>query len=249
MVREGDHIAGLVEEALSKEGLKPKYGDIFVVSEKVVAKSQGRVIELNEIEPSERAEKLAGVTGKDPRLVEVILGQSKEVLYAGKDFILTETRDGLVCANAGVDQSNLEEGRAKLLPSYPHKSAEEIRAELEEFYGLKLAVIIADSMGRSFRRGSVGIALGSSGVVPLVDRRGERDLYHRELEVTRVAQADNIASMGNLVMGEGSEGIPVVMVRGLEALGEGKAKELVRGENEDIAIKCLKRFNKAGAQR
>ncbi|NOZ59239.1 MAG: coenzyme F420-0:L-glutamate ligase [Euryarchaeota archaeon] len=233
-VREGDDVAGLILRALQEQELDLEDGDVVVVTEKIVARAEGREVELDNVEPSAEARRLAEVTGKDPRVVQLILNEAREVLAAGENFIIVETRHGFVCANAGIDQSNVEEGRAKLLPLDPDRSAREIRRALEEATGRRLGVVIADSFGRSFRLGSVGVAIGCSGIVALLDRRGERDLLGRELKVTRVAVADCIASAANLVMGEGSEGIPVAIVRGTKVLGEGRARDLIRPKESDV---------------
>jgi coenzyme F420-0:L-glutamate ligase/coenzyme F420-1:gamma-L-glutamate ligase len=233
-VREGDDVAGLILRALKERGLGLRDGDVVVVTEKIVARAEGREVELDSVVPSTEAQRLAEITGKDPRVVQLILDESREVLAVGENFIIVETRHGFVCANAGIDQSNVEEGRAKLLPLDPDKSAREIRRALEEATGKRLGVVVADSFGRSFRLGSVGVAIGCSGIVALLDRRGERDLLGRELRVTRVAVADCIASAANLVMGEAAEGTPVVVIRGLRVLGEGTAKDLIRPKESDV---------------
>lgn len=233
-VKKGDDLGVLILKALRKQKLELRYGDVVVVTEKIVARAEGREVELGGVTPSREAERLARVTGKDPRLVQLILDEAKEVLAVGENFIIVETKHGFVCANAGIDQSNVEEGKVKLLPADPDKSAREIKSKLEAATGKKVGVIISDSFGRSFRLGSVGVAIGCAGVIALWDRRGERDLLGRELQVTRVAVADNIASAANLVMGEGSEGIPVAIVRGLSVLGDGSARDLIRPKESDV---------------
>jgi len=246
-VRAGDDIVELIISTLNRNNLLLRNGDVICIAEKIVAKAEGRVLKLSQITPSERAKRLSEVTGKPPEVVELILRESKEVLYAGEGFLLVVTRHGFVCANAGIDQSNIREGYAKLLPENPDKSAAEIRERLEKEFNIKLGVVICDSFGRSFRRGSVGVAIGCSGVEALLDRRGERDMYGKELVVTRVALGDLLASMANAVMGEGSERIPVVVIRGMKALGEGNAQDLIRSPEEDIALKCLRKSSTAQA--
>ncbi|GCC10740.1 coenzyme F420:L-glutamate ligase [archaeon] len=244
LVRRGDNIIKLIVNSLEKSKLVLKNGDIAVITEKIVAKAEGRVYTLSNIKPGSKALKIAEITGKEPRLVELILRETENILYLGEGFLLVNTNQGFVCANAGVDMSNVGENRAKLLPENPDRSAEQIRKALEDMFKIRIGVIIADSFGRSFRVGSVGIAIGCSGVEALQDRRGERDLFRKELKVTRVAMADNIASMANAVMGEGSEGIPAVVIRGLDVLGEGSAGDLNRDIDKDVAFKCLKeRYN------
>ncbi|WP_456475070.1 coenzyme F420-0:L-glutamate ligase [Candidatus Pyrohabitans sp.] len=233
-VRKGDDVAELILKAVERQKLELQEGDVVVVTEKIVAKAEGREVELNSVEVSDEARKLAEVTGKDARVVQLILNEAREVLAVGENFLIVETRHGFVCANAGIDQSNIREGRAKLLPVNPDRSALEVRRKLEVATGRRIGVIIADSFGRCFRYGSVGVAIGCSGVVALWDRRGERDLLGRELQVTRIAVADNIAAAANLVLGEGGEGIPVAIVRGLNLLGEGAARDLIRPKEMDV---------------
>lgn len=229
IIKEGDDLASMIVELANL-----KEGDIIVIAEKVVSKSEGRVLELEDISPSEKALKIASKIGKDPRLVEAILRESEEVLKVGSNFILTQTRHEFICANAGVDSSNIEEGRIKLLPKDPDESAKRIRAQIEKRTGKKVGVLISDSFGRPFRVGSVGVALGCSGVKCLWDRRGEKDIYGKKLLTTRVAVGDQIASATALVTGEADELVPVVIVRGLDLLGDGKARDLIRPKEEDL---------------
>jgi coenzyme F420-0:L-glutamate ligase/coenzyme F420-1:gamma-L-glutamate ligase len=233
-IKKGDDPGEAIINALSKAGLSLQEGDIVVVAEKIVAKAEGRVVALRDVAPSRRAVELADETGKDPRLVELILRESVDVIKTGKNFLIVETHHGFVCANAGIDQSNVPRGYAKLLPRNPDDSAEDIRRKLEDHTGKRLGVIIADSFGRPFRRGSVGVAIGASGVVTLWDRRGEKDIYGRRLRVTRVGVADCIASAANLLLGEAGEETPVVVIRGLDFLGDGNAAELLRTRAEDV---------------
>lgn len=234
LVKKGDDLAAVILRALREKDVALEDGDIVVVTEKIVAKAEGRVISLGSVVPSEKALELASVTGKDPRIVELILRESRETLRVGRNFIVVETKQGFVCANAGIDQSNVAPGKAKLLPSSPDESAARIRRSLEEATGKRLGVLVVDSFGRPFRRGSVGVALGASGVKVLWDRRGEKDLYGRRLEVTRVAVADCLASAAALLLGDAREKTPVVVIRGLNFLGEGRARELLRARDEDV---------------
>ncbi len=234
LIKEGDNVSEIILAALKKKRFKLADNDILVVTEKIVSKAEGRVVELTGVTPSEKAERLAKATGKDPRVVELILRESREILATGENFIIVETRHGLVMANAGVDQSNIEDGNAKLLPSDPDLSAGKIRSYLEKKTGKKLGVIIADSSGRPFRNGSIGIAIGASGVRTLWDRRGEKDMLGRELKVTRVGVGDCIASMANLVLGEAAEMIPVAIIRGFDFSGNGSARDLIRPKKKDV---------------
>ncbi len=233
-VRPGDDVGELILGMLNDAGVELRDGDVVVVSEKVVAKAEGRLVRLAEVVPGELAKELAAAGDKDARVVELVLRESKRIVAARGGVLVVETKQGFVCANAGVDLSNVEEGYAKLLPEEPDESAERIRRRLEAESGRRVGVVVADSWGRPFRLGSVGVAIGCSGIAPLADLRGRRDLFGRELRSTVVAVADCIASAANLVMGEAAEGTPAALVRGLRVLGEGRAKELLRPEEEDV---------------
>ncbi|WP_457613034.1 coenzyme F420-0:L-glutamate ligase [Methanocaldococcus sp.] len=211
-----------------------KDGDVIVIAETLVSKLEGGVVDRDNIIPSQKAIELAKKTGKDPKVMQIILDEAKEIVKVGKNFIITETKHGFVCANSGVDESNVG-GGIKVLPRDPDKSAEKIRKEIEKLTGKKVGVIISDSVGRPFRKGAVGIAIGVSGIIALWDRKGEKDLFGRDLKTTEVAIADELASMANVVMGEADEGIPVVIIRGSGVpFGQGKGKDLIRPKEEDI---------------
>ena len=225
-VRPGDDLAQLLIAAIDACGVLPWPNDILVVSSKIIAKAEGRFVDLDTITPSTRAIDLAHATRKDARLVEVILSQSVEVIRAAPNVLIVETKGGLILANAGVDQSNLapdDQGRrVLLLPADPDASAKALKAHLDARYHTNLSVIIADSVGRPWRLGTVGLAIGAAGVPSLWDRRGETDLTGRRLEVTQVAFADAVAGAAVLAMGEGSEGRPAALVRGFHAPAEAK---------------------------
>jgi coenzyme F420-0:L-glutamate ligase/coenzyme F420-1:gamma-L-glutamate ligase len=216
-VRPGDDLARILGDAL--EALKLRQGDVLVVTHKIVSKAEGRYVSLADVAPSARALELAAATGKDPALVEVILRESREVLRHRPGLIITEHRLGMVLANAGVDQSNVPHAQGEpqflLLPEDPDASSAALRTALEARFGGTMAVVISDSVGRAWRHGVVGLALGVAGLPALLDLRGRRDLEGRELEVTQVGLADEIASAAELLMGEADEGRPAVLVRGL----------------------------------
>jgi coenzyme F420-0:L-glutamate ligase/coenzyme F420-1:gamma-L-glutamate ligase len=239
LVKPEDDLATFLIEALERADLKPCPFDILVVAQKIVSKAQGRFLDLAAIEPSERAIALSTKTGKDPRLVEAILRQSTEVVRAKRGLIIVETHDGLVMANAGIDQSNLSEAdhgkRVLLLPEDAQSSAEELKARLDAHFDAAIGVIISDSVGRAFRLGTVGLAIGAAGVPSLWDRRGEADLSGRRLEATEVGFADAVAAAAVLVMGEAAEGRPAALVGGLEWKAKAKpASALVRPKSEDM---------------
>jgi coenzyme F420-0:L-glutamate ligase / coenzyme F420-1:gamma-L-glutamate ligase len=218
-IRAGDDLARILGDALEAAALRLRPGDVLVVTHKIVSKAEGRYVSLAEVTPSARARELAAATGKDPALVEVILSESREVLRFRPGLIVTEHRLGMVLANAGVDQSNVphegDEQRVLLLPKDPDASSAALRAALEERFGARIAVVVNDSVGRAWRNGVVGLALGAAGLPSLLDLRGERDLEGRALRVTQVGLADEIASAAELLMGEAGEGRPAVLVRGL----------------------------------
>jgi coenzyme F420-0:L-glutamate ligase/coenzyme F420-1:gamma-L-glutamate ligase len=238
-VRPGDDLAALLIAAIERSRLAPRAGDILVVAQKVVSKAEGRYLDLATSEPNRRAQELAAVTGKDARLVEAILSQSAEVLRAAPHVLIAVTHHGLVMANAGVDQSNLEPGddgrRVLLLPQDPDRSAFRIKERLDAHFGADIGVIVSDSTGRAWRLGTVGLAIGAAGVPTLIDRRGERDLAGRALEITEVGFADAVAAAAVLAMGEAAEGRPAALVRGLEWSGAPRpASALVRPKEQDL---------------
>ncbi len=233
LVGEGDDLVEIIATALAYEGVKLEDGDIVAVTEKIVSKAEGQLVRLDEIKPSEKAKKLGEKTEKDPRIVELILQESKEILHAD-EFIVVETRHGFVCASAGIDQSNVSGGYAKLLPADPDASAEKLREGLEAKFGKRVGVIIIDSLGRPFRRGAIGIAIGASGIKMLWDRGGEKDLFGRTLEATHVATGDLLASAASLLMGEAAEKVPVVVIKGLDFQGDGSGRDLLREKAEDV---------------
>jgi coenzyme F420-0:L-glutamate ligase/coenzyme F420-1:gamma-L-glutamate ligase len=235
----GDDLAAILCGALSGLGPEPAPGDVLVVSHKVVSKAEDRYVDLGEVVPGPRARRVARRTAKDPRLVEVILAESRAVLRQRPGLIIVEHRLGMVCANAGVDQSNVSGGvpgeRVLLLPQDPDGSAEGLRREVHERLGVEIAVVICDSVGRAWRNGVVGLAVGAAGLPALRDLRGQRDREGRELRVTTVGFADQVASAAELLMGEGDEGRPAVLVHGLfwhEA--PGPAAALIRDPAEDL---------------
>ena len=229
----------MIAAALDGLGLAPEGHDIVIVAQKVVSKSEGRFVDLSSIAPSSRARELAARTEKDPRLVELILRESEQVVRHKPGVIVVEHRLGLVMANAGIDRSNLgpESGEeiVLLLPEDPDGSAAKIRSRLQARYDVPLGVVISDSFGRAWRNGVVNVALGAAGLPALVDARGNPDRDGRTLKVTQIALADALAAAAGLVMGEGREGRPVVHVRGIsQAAPETTAAALIRPGNEDL---------------
>lgn len=239
MVRPGDDLAGLIEAGLERAGLALEPGDVLVLAQKIVSKAEGRIVEIPSVIASEEAIKLAAVVQKDPRVVQVILDQAVRVVRARPNLLIVEHKRGWVMANAGIDHSNVgaQDGteRVLLLPEDPDASAERLRARLAPAVGGPLGVVISDSFGRAWRRGTAGIAIGAAGLPALVDLRGNPDLFGRILEVSISGFADEIAAAASLIQGQGAEGQPVVLVRGLSwsqpAMG---AAQLVRPPQEDL---------------
>lgn len=234
IIKEGDDIAKLILEKADVQN-----GDIIVVCSTIVSKSEGRVRNLSDYRPSSLAIELSKRVSKPPEFIQAVLEESEEILIK-EPFLLVKAKYGNICVNAGIDASNIEKGKILLPPLNPDKSAERIRTSFEKL-GKKVGVIITDTNGRSFRKGVVGIAMGISGVQAMRDWRGEKDLYGNVLEVTVECVVDEIAAFANLIMGEAGDGIPAVIIRGLNLLGEGNTKEIIRSEEEDVIRRCLKK--------
>jgi coenzyme F420-0:L-glutamate ligase/coenzyme F420-1:gamma-L-glutamate ligase len=236
-VEAGDDLAALLLGALRRAGLTLADGDVLVVAQKVVSKAEGRFVDLATVVASPEAARLAGVTGKDPRLVQVILDQSRAVLRAAPGVLIVETRHGFVCANAGVDQSNVGRGPGwvTLLPADPDASARRLRAALERATGARLAVVVNDSHGRPWRQGVLGLAIGAAGLAAVDDLRGRLDLFGRPLTATTVGVVDALAAAAGLVMGQADEGVPAVLVRGAQVPpGDEGAVAVQRPRAEDL---------------
>ncbi|MCQ2976567.1 MAG: coenzyme F420-0:L-glutamate ligase [archaeon] len=238
LVKKGDNIANLIIEDLKKENITLQDGDIILIAETLISKAEGNYIKLDELEISDEAKDIAKKAKKDPKLIQAVLNESNEIVVVGPNFIVTETKHGFVCANAGIDESNAADGLATPMPENPDKSAKEIRESLEKETNKELAVIITDTQGRAFRVGAIGTAIGCSGIKPLWVRIGDEDLYGRALETTEVATADELSAAASLLMGQANEGIPVVLIRGFSAFEtlrdtESGIKSLIREKEFD----------------
>jgi coenzyme F420-0:L-glutamate ligase/coenzyme F420-1:gamma-L-glutamate ligase len=214
-VSSGDDVATLIAEAARSADLNFLEHDVVVIAQKIVSKAEGRVVQLDSVEPSMRAREWAEAWDKDARVVEVVLRESKRIVRMERGVLISETEHGFVCANAGVDTSNVAGGTVTLLPKDPDESAGRIRAALEKHFGVAVAVIVSDTFGRPWREGLVNVALGVSGIAPLIDYRGEKDSHGHQLKVTVMAIADELASAAELVMRK-SAGIPVAIIRGFD---------------------------------
>jgi coenzyme F420-0:L-glutamate ligase/coenzyme F420-1:gamma-L-glutamate ligase len=233
-IRPGDDLARLIMEAAERQGSPLRAADLLVVGQKVVSKAEGRLVRLDDVTPSPAALSMAAQLGRDPRLVEVILGESRRIVRMDRGVLITETHHGWICANAGVDQSNVERDWVALLPEDSDRSARRLREAVRERAGLDVAVIIADTFGRPWREGLTNVAVGVSGLQPLRSYLGESDPAGHVLQATILAVADEVAGAAELVMGKLSR-IPVAVVRGLGwAPGEEGSKPLLRDPARDL---------------
>lgn len=233
LVVEGDDISTLILSSLKKQNIPLAGGDILLIAETLISKAEGSYLDLTKINPSPEVIELAEKCKKEPELVEAIINESKEIIAIGPNCIISETKHGFVCANAGIDESNVENGLATPLPKNPDKSAQLIRESLKNENYKNIGIIITDTQGRAFRNGAVGVSVGCSGISPLWKRMGEKDLYGRKLQTTEIAIADELAASASLLMGQSNEGIPVVLIKGF--LDFDKLK------NEESTIKPLLR--------
>jgi coenzyme F420-0:L-glutamate ligase / coenzyme F420-1:gamma-L-glutamate ligase len=237
MVQPGDDLPALVVDALSKAALAPQAGDVVVITSKIVSKAEGCTVDLRTVEPSARARELAELTEKDPQLVELILQESTEIVRAVPNTLLVRHRLGFMSANAAIDRSNADgtEHTALLMPLDPDASASRIKGALDDAFGDGIGVVITDTHGRPFRRGNIGVAVGIAGFEGLVDMSGAHDLFGRELKATIVPFADELAAAAALVSGETSEGLPIVLVRGVTLTqGDRGSKDLLFEADRDL---------------
>jgi coenzyme F420-0:L-glutamate ligase/coenzyme F420-1:gamma-L-glutamate ligase len=237
LITEGDNLAELICNAARKQKTPLQERDVIVITHVAVSKAEGNVIDLDGITPSKRAHDIALRTQKEADLVEVILRETKEIIRIGPNSLITETKNGIVCANAGVDRSNVEgERNVVLLPKDPDVSAQTIRRSIGRLSGCEVAVIISDTHGRPLRMGEINVAIGVAGIKPIRDRRGEKDLFGYELRIKQTAVADELSSAAELAIGQANEGIPVAIIRGYnyQATEKATAKELTRPKNKDL---------------
>ena len=238
LVQPGDDIAALVSQALSRQGESLRDGDVLVVAQKIISKSEGRLVKLDSVTPGARALELAQATGKDARIVELVLRESTDIVRQRKNVLIARHRNGYVYANAGIDQSNVgPDGseHALLLPENPDASAARLRSALNAAHRVDIAVIINDSAGRPWRLGVTGIALGAAGFLALESRVGKPDLFGRPLEITEVAVADELAAAASHLMGQANEGLPVVLIQGAALTrAEADSRALIRPLDQDL---------------
>lgn len=241
MINEQDHIIPIVLSCLDTMDIRIKDGDILVFAQKIVSKSEGRLRYLSQYHPSAQAISVAQLSGKDPRFVEAILQESKEILRIKPGTIIAEHKNGFICANAGIDHSNVydKEGNHDevilLLPENPDLTAQQFQTTVKNLTNRNVGILIIDSHGRAWRNGSIGMAIGLAGVPGIVDFRGQKDLFGYELKVTQTAAADQLAAAASLMMGESNEGFPVVHVRGFPfSLRTSNMRELIREKEQDL---------------
>ena len=240
LIRQDDNLADILVKSLQETQIELHDNDIIVLAQKIVSKSEGRMVNLATVTPSQQAIELAQKADKDPRVMELMLQESNEVLRIRVGTIIVEHKLGFVCANAGIDHSNVMSGGntedyVLLLPEDPDRSARNIREKIKQTTGKNIGVMIIDSHGRAWRNGTVGICIGLSGLPAVVDERGWKDLFGYALKITIVGVADELAAAASLVMGQAAEGIPAVHVRGFPyPLGEGSLKDLIRPKEQDM---------------
>jgi len=238
LVKKGDNLPKLIVEALRREGVTVDNYDIIVIAQKIVSKAEGRIVRLKDVKPSKKALDIAKLTHKDPRHIELILHETEKVVKASEQILIVKGRTGLVCLNAGIDKSNVEGDDAHaLLPLDPDKSAQRIRSEIHKLTGKNVAVVICDTFSRPFRRAQVNYAIGIAGISPFKDYRGQKDLFGYIIKVKRAAVADEIAAAAELAMGQGSEAVPVVIIKQLnrvEWTEKSSSEELLMSREEDL---------------
>ncbi|MBX5328497.1 MAG: coenzyme F420-0:L-glutamate ligase [Candidatus Bathyarchaeota archaeon] len=239
IIKEGDNLAKLICEAAEKQGTPIRDGDILVVTHVIASRAEGKIVNLDDVVPSEFAKSIAAQYEKDPAMVEVVLRESKSIKRMGDGKLITETKHGFVCANSGVDKSNVPGERiVALLPDDADASAERIRQEVKRLTGYDVAVIISDTHGRPLREGEINVAIGVAGIKPIRDRRGEKDLFGYVLRVKQTAVADELCSAAELVIGQADEAVPVAIIRGYkyQKLENAKATELIRPPEKDLFL-------------
>jgi coenzyme F420-0:L-glutamate ligase/coenzyme F420-1:gamma-L-glutamate ligase len=241
LIKEGQVLSDIILNSLKSSKIELIDGDILVLAQKIISKLEGRIVDLDHVTPSKNALQLGEETGKDPRLVELILQESRSILRCREGLIIAEHKLGFVCANAGIDRSNVtgkkggEGVYVLLLPEDPDHSAERLRLELETQLGIRIGILIIDSHGRAWRNGIAGTSIGLSGIPGIVDMRGKEDLFGYKLRVTQIAAADELAAGASLVMGQADEAVPVVHVRGFPyELREGSFSEIPRKQENDL---------------
>lgn len=238
LIQPGDDLVQIIADGVRRAGIEVAVGDVFVLAQKIVSKSENRYVYLDSVVPSARALELAKTVGKDPRHIEIVLSESTEVVRTRKNVMIVAHRLGFVMANAGIDESNIEQGdghRVLLLPESPDASCQHLRESLYQRFGVNVGIVMNDSFGRPWRNGVVGVAIGSAGIPSLQSMIGEPDLFSRPMQVTEIAIADELAAAASLMMGQAAEGQPIVHVRGFSSSAPANgASALVRSREQDM---------------
>jgi coenzyme F420-0:L-glutamate ligase/coenzyme F420-1:gamma-L-glutamate ligase len=238
LIKAGDDLAGLIASAARSNGVEIEDGDVIVIAQKVVSKAEGRIVRLKTVVPSERALRIAKKTGRNPKLVELVLRESKRFLKTSQEIMIVEDQRDIVNINAGIDKSNVQGADSyALLPVNPDESARQLRSRLEKLTGKKVGLIISDTYSRAFRRGQVNFAIGIAGLSPFFDYRGTEDLFGYVIQVKFAAVADELAGAAELLMGQGKEAMPVAIIRGVKRATvseSSSSKDLVIGQKEDL---------------
>lgn len=238
LIKVGDNLSRIIVETAKKEKVPIDDGDIIIVAQKIVSKAEGRIVKLADVVPSERARRIALQTLKDPRLVELIIRETREIVKATPEIFIVENKKGIVCINAGIDKSNVSGDDAyTLLPEDSDKSAQKLLSEIVKLTGKRVAVVICDTYSRPFRKGQVGFTIGIAGINPFIDYRGKKDLFNYTLKVKNTAIADEIASAAELVIGQGKESIPVAIIKNLTRAKwtkETSTRDLLISKQEDL---------------
>ena len=237
LIKKGDNLGQLIVEGTKKQNTPIQEKDVIVVTHVAVSKAEGNIINLDQVTPSERAKEIAQKINKDPAMVEVILQETKDIVRIGQNSIITETKSGVICANAGVDRSNVSGDRNVVpLPKNANASAQNIRQEIKRLTGANVAVIVSDTHGRPFRMGEINVTVGVAGIKPIRDRRGEKDLFGYVLRIKQTAIADELSSAAELVIGQANEGIPAAIIRGYkyQTAENASATELTRPKEKDL---------------
>lgn len=239
-IKPGDNVGSIILDIARRHSIKIFHNDIFIITQKIISKSESRLVDLRQVIPSQEAYNLSAVTNKDPRLIQLILDESKEVMRVREGLIIVRHKLGFVCANAGIDHSNTISGDEEnnfvlLLPEDPDHSARKIQHMIQSETGKTIGVMIIDSHGRAWRNGTIGTAIGIAGIPGVVDLRGKKDLFGYTLRSTFVAAADELAAAASLIMGQADESIPCVIARGFPyPLRESRIQELIRSEDKDL---------------
>ncbi len=239
LINPNDDLVNIILQSLASVGQELENNDIIAIAQKIVSKSEGRIIDLATVKPSEKAIELAEEINKDPRQIELVLSESSEIIAYKPGVIIVEHQSGVVLANAGIDHSNVDGSKEKeivcLLPENANKSAKQLKKELENQCNKQIGIIITDSVGRPWRMGTTGVAIGSAGIETIRDLRGNKDMFGHELMVSETADADSLASAACLLMGEGDDATPVVLIRGAKTVtSDQNTRQLLRPKDEDM---------------